>query len=716
MSSSIWGATPEEWRALSAWGVVEDLLPVVSNPHAIISPLSKMRDMGKTPSRYNRDRKVAGVPQWTENRSTDADVARWQRDTDLGICMQTRLVRALDIDIEDPETARVVRDCVELMVGDLPVRWRADSGKCLLAFKLEGHYSKRIIRTERGIIEFLANGQQFVAVGTHPKGQRYQWEGGIPDDAPYLTAMEFETVWAALIKAFAVSNMQTRSPVKPTAQRDASDADDDVLSFLQATGRVLSFDGQGRAHITCPWVHEHTTESSEDDTSTSYFPRGVGGFEQGHFKCLHAHCAERTDGDFLEAMAFVAQDFAVVEVEGEPLPLPAFVRDRQGRIEPTIGNMRMALERSDLTGLQIRYDTFKAAIMLAPDDTEEQWQSFTDNDYVAIGERLERIGFKSVPRQLLRDVVAAVAMTAKFDSAQLWLSTLEWDGVPRVERFWATHFGVEDSDYTRSCGRYTWTAMAGRVIEPGCKADMVPILVGRQGARKSTGVEAMSPNKDFFTEISFAEKDADKARRLRGKLVAEIGELRGLHTKEMEEIKSFITRTREEWVPKFFEFLSYFDRRVLFIGTTNQDEFLADETGNRRWLPMQVGTVDLDLIKADCLQLWAEGAVLFDAGGVHYADAQRLADAEHAAYTLTDPWDEAVGTWMGEERDMDQPGTTNAQVPFTVGEVLDRALGMTAQRVTRADQMRVAKILKRFGFVKAQFVRDGRNVKGWKLA
>ena len=716
MSSSIWGATPEEWSQVSGWGIAADLLPVVSNPNAVISPLSKMRDMGKTPSRYNRERKVAGIPDWTNSYSNDNDIVRWQRDSDLGICIQTRLVRAIDIDIEDPAAARIVRDCVELVAGDLPVRWRADSGKCLLAFKLEGQYSKRIIRTERGIIEFLANGQQFVGVGTHPKGERYQWEGGIPDDVPYLTAAEFEVVWAALVKEFAVSNTEVRSPVKPMSQRQADDADDDVLRFLESTGRVLSFDGQGRAHITCPWVHEHTSDSDENDTSTSYFPRGVGGFEQGHFKCLHAHCAERNDGDFLEAIGFVMEDFAVIEADDEPKPLPSFARDRQGRIEATIGNMRMALERSDMTGLAIRYDTFKAGIMIAPDGTEDQWRAFADNDYVTIGERLERVGFKSVPRQLLRDVVAAVAMEAKFDSAQLWMSTLVWDGVPRVERFWSTYFSVVDSGYTRSVGLYTWTALAGRVLEPGCKADMVPILVGGQGVGKSTGVEAMSPHKDFFTEISFTEKDADKSRRLRGKLVAEIGELRGLHTKEMEEIKSFITRTREEWVPKFFEFLSSFDRRVLFIGTTNQEEFLADETGNRRWLPMRVGQVDRAGIDRDCLQLWAEAAWLFEQGGVQYAAAQKLANEEHDAFTMTDPWDDAVSQWLAEENNLDQPGVKNGDVVFTAPEVLESGLGFSTQKITTRELMRVAKILARFGYRKTQFMRNGRNTKGWKRA
>lgn len=110
-------------------------------------------------------------------------------------------------------------------------------------------------------------------------------------------------------------------------------------------------------------------------------------------------------------------------------------------------------------------------------------------------------------------------------------------------------------------------------------------------------MEALSPDPAFFTEISFAEKDDDLARKMRGRLVAEIGELRGLNTKELESIKAFVTRTHENWIPKYREFATQFPRRLVFVGTTNEDEFLADKTGNRRWLPVEVSKVDVKAIK-----------------------------------------------------------------------------------------------------------------------
>jgi len=716
-TSAGYGAAPSDWAHFADHlGLAADLLPVVSNTKAVVSPKSKMRDIGKTPSRYNSERQVVGIPQWTDNQSTDRDVARWQRDNDLGICLQTRLVRAIDIDVQDPVLAQKIRDAVELMVGELPMRHRGNSSKCLLAFRLEGTYTKRVLRTAHGPIEFLANGQQFIAVGTHPSGARYEWAGGLPDEIPYLTGAEFEAVWSALEAEFAIAATVTRGPgAKPTAQRAAVDADDDVLTFLERTGWVKSFDTQGRAHITCPWEAEHSGESSE--SATTYFPKGVGGFEQGHFRCLHAHCEHRTDGDFIEATGYVTDEFAVVEPQpGDtelPLLLPPFERNRQGEILATVGNLQLALKRADVSEVHIGYDAFNDEIMLAPWKTAD-WRNFTDADYVRLRIRLEGGGFKPIGRELIRDVVGLVAEENRFDSAQLWLSKLEWDGVPRVERFWTDYFQAEDSDYIKSCSTYIWTAMAGRVLQPGVKTDMVPILVGDQGVGKSSGVAAMVPSEDHFMEVKLDDQETEMARRMRGKLVGEIGELRGLHSREIEHVKAFVTRTHEEWVPKYKEFSIKFPRRLVFIGTTNNDEFLADETGNRRWLPIRVGAVALDRIKADLGQLWAEGAALFAQGGVQFKAAQHLAEQVHAEHTISDPWEDPVRAWLADPVfGEDLNGRTNGQTLFKIGALMQGALGIDVRQLARKDELRVGRILRKFGFEKAK-VRDGSHqLKVW---
>ncbi|EPR7694392.1 VapE domain-containing protein, partial [Enterobacter hormaechei] len=640
----IWGATPDEWFHFDlVLGRTDQLLPVVCNPGATISPNSKLKMLGKTPSLYNRDRLATGIAQWTEHVVTEHDFARWSNEPDYGICVRTgHGWLALDCDSEDEDIQADIRKTLVQLFGELPPRrWRANSNKCLYLLAVGGDFRKRIHRLagDMGIIELLANGQQFVACGTHSSGARIEWDGGLPDEPPAITADQLETLWQRLADQLPVS---VTTEAGSTKMRDRSTftpgATDDTAEYLDANGWTLLDGANGERYIRCPFEDGHSTGG--DPTSTVYFPGGTAGFEQGHFKCLHASCAHRGDGDFLNAIGIRNDDFEDLTSTdvAEPLPLPAFERDKWGRIEATISNAAKAVVRPDFVDIDIRFDQFRDEIMFAQAGSG-QWQAFTDADYARLRITMEKRGFKPVGRELIRDVVLLAADEQPFDSATTWLNGLEWDGVPRIESFYHTHFGTADTPYTRAVSMYMWTALAGRVLEPGVKADMVPILVGPQGCGKSSGVEALSPDPAFFTEISFAEKDDDLARKMRGRLVAEIGELRGLNTKELESIKAFVTRTHENWIPKYREFATQFPRRLVFVGTTNEDEFLADKTGNRRWLPVEVSKVDVKAIKTDLLLLWAESRETFKRlGGIQFRDAERLGASVHEQYTIKDAW------------------------------------------------------------------------------
>jgi len=391
-------------------------------------------------------------------------------------------------------------------------------------------------------------------------------------------------------------------------------------------------------------------------------------------------------------------------------PSPKLQRDKAGRIEATIDNLTCAVAAAHWCGIDVRYDAFRDEIVWAPDGTAAQWRPLKDEDSVRLRVQLERRGFKPIGRELMRDALLMVAMDNQIDTAQVWLDGLEWDGTPRIDLFLTTYFRAEDSPYTRAVSSYLWTALAGRVIEPGCKADMVPILVGGQGIGKSTGVAALAPAADFFTEVSLHEKDDDLSRRMRGRLVAEIGELRGLHTKEMEAIKTFITRTHESWVPKFREFATQFPRRLVFVGTTNQEQFLADETGNRRWLPVTLTqAVDVAAIARDRLQLWAEARERFALCGVEYAQAQQLAEAVHASHMIVDPWTDRVDQWL-EEADPLTEMSPRACKFLRVRDVLRGALGIEDKAIGRREELRAAAVLRALGYSRKKVRESGRTM------
>jgi hypothetical protein len=320
---------------------------------------------------------------------------------------------------------------------------------------------------------------------------------------------------------------------------------------------------------------------------------------------------------------------------------------KSGLILATLSNVVAAVSDPDMCGAYLGFDQFRAETMLHRGDG--QWVSFGDEHYTELRLNLTARGFAEISREIIRDAVDACAKGNGFDSAVVWLESLRWDGVPRVATFNQRYLGAEDTPYSRAVAVYQWTAMAGRVLVPGVQADMVPIWVGAQGVGKSTAVSALVPAPDFACEISLHETEDNLARKMRGTLVAEIGELRGLKTKDLESIKQFITRRHEKWTPKFKEFTTTFARRLIFIGTTNEARFLADDTGNRRWLPVEVGSADRDAIIADRDQLWAEAAAMFRRGGVHWQDAERLAAGVHSRYELRDPWEEEIGEWLHQQ-------------------------------------------------------------------
>ena len=399
-------------------------------------------------------------------------------------------------------------------------------------------------------------------------------------------------------------------------------------------------------------------------------------------------------------------DLGLPTYDDEVDELPVFERDKQGKVKATINNLLAALRCPQACGVNIGWDGFRDEIMLA-EKGSQMWRPFRDADYVTIRSRLESgaCGFLPIGREMVRDVVLLVAEENKFDSAIMWLKSQKWDGVQRIDRFFPALFGVENTPYARAVGAYLWTAMAGRVLDPGCQADMVPILVGAQGLGKSSAVAALVPSPEFFAEVSFTEKDDDLSRKMRGKLVAEIGELRGLHSREMESVKAFVTRRHEQWVPKFREFATIFPRRLVFIGSTNKDQFLADDTGNRRWLPIRVGAVDVDKVRLAAAQCWAEGAARFLQNGVEWRNAQKLAESEHDEFAFHDEWEEKVLAYLADPL-FDEGRTVRTS------DVLQGAIGIDLKQVRRSDEMRMGSLLRKLGYERKR-VRLGSSL-SWR--
>lgn len=754
-----YGASPDAWKHwatdLDLW---DRLLPVVSNPAAVISPESRMASAGKTPSEYNFRRQVRGIHKWTSRTTSQRDIDRWMQEPDYGICVRTGGaggVFCIDIDVENPRRAQRIVSHIErvLPYHIFPQRSRSDSGNTMLVFRFTGDLTKRVIPVEGGIIEFLGNGQQFVAVGTHPKGQRYEWDGGLPSAFPLLDVDDLDTLWDSLCTAFLAEGEEpkiARERRKIADMADLPPTDDEVASWLVSNWEVHDSGDADELFIRCPFESDHTTETGY--SSTAYFPAGTGGYEQGHFVCLHAHCQSRGDTEYLEATGYLPAQFedltggidenywphgasgpdGSLACTSGPMdrpklgtisrPLPRFTRTKDGGVEATNRNLKLALEREDFVGYWIAYDGLRDELVWGPGSDPRdkvRWRSFRDENYVDLHIILEERSFKPFGKVMLRDVVHNVAKNNEIDLAAQWLARQQWDGVPRVAQFMADYMHAADSEYAKAVSLYAWTAHAGRVMTPGVQADMAIILHGAQGVRKTSAVRAISPHEEMYTSLSLDVSDADNARQLRGKLVGELEELRGLNSKQSESIKAWVSRRVEEWTPKFKEFNDKYRRRTVVWGSTNESEILADSTGERRWLPITVGldscggNIDVDAIERDRDQLWAEGAVLYGKHGVMWQEAERLARSEHSKFAVVDDWMvpiehwlyEPVGGWMLDEgTGSDDAGAPNGHNPEGVLSVTVavEALGIPLRQVNRTVQMRVAKCLGALGYVRGR--------------
>lgn len=178
--------------------------------------------MGKIPSAFNAQGQAHGLKDWQKREILPNELALWRKDPRLNICVrlgEISGVYAIDVDVDDPEKTPSILTIIEAFMGKVPRRSRSNSGKFLVPFRMEEGCTKRIIKLDNAPkgprIELLANGQQFVAAGTHSSGVRYTWPDGLPSILPSLTLATLNNMWLALSTRFATSTGTTMAPTTP---------------------------------------------------------------------------------------------------------------------------------------------------------------------------------------------------------------------------------------------------------------------------------------------------------------------------------------------------------------------------------------------------------------------------------------------------------------------------------------------------------------------
>lgn len=380
--------------------------------------------------------------------------------------------------------------------------------------------------------------------------------------------------------------------------------------------------------------------------------------------------------------------------------------DDRGRIIPNLANALVALRDAPEIADAVAFDE----MLVAPVLTEElpgsrigsSGQPFprplTDADEGRLQEWLQRAGMPTIARETVRQAIDQRAKERTFHPVRSYLSGLKWDGRPRLETWLSDYLGAEPGPYAEGLGSMFLTSMAARVFQPGCKADHMLVLEGAQGIGKSTAASVLAG--EWFSDSLPDIRHKDALQHLRGKWIIEVAELSAISRADAAYLKSFISRSAERFRPTWGRNDVFEPRQCVFVGTTNDSFYLRDDSGARRFWPIKVGPIDLDELRRNRDQLFAEAVVRFRGNGRWWPDAafqDEHIKPQQDARSEGDPWDLPVCEYL-EAR---PPGAK-----VTVKEIASAALGLEIAKVGTTEERRIGRIVRRRGW------KDGRGAKG----
>lgn len=368
----------------------------------------------------------------------------------------------------------------------------------------------------------------------------------------------------------------------------------------------------------------------------------------------------------------------------------------EGRPKGTLPNVLIVFQHDAAWARRFAFCELRQRVLLDGEPVE-------DSDEAEIALQLARVYGLTTTTQVIHEAVGWAAARRSTHPVRDWIEGVEWDGVPRLDTWLTAYCGAADTPLVRAIGRAWLIQAVARAMHPGCKADAVLILQGVQGSRKSTTCKVLGGQWFRDSDIDLGNKDRYSA--LEGAWIYELGELDAMRRSDARALKAFVSSQIDSYRPAYGRNTRDVRRTTVFVGTTNDHEFLVDSTGSRRYLVVEVGQClpeELELVRE---ALFAEAAEAYHRGEPWYLDAEidavRAEQAHH--YEPVDSWDTTIASWSREQFH-----------PFALSRVWIEALGNDRTNASRSDDMRMATILRRHGFEKRREVRaDGRREVLW---
>lgn len=337
---------------------------------------------------------------------------------------------------------------------------------------------------------------------------------------------------------------------------------------------------------------------------------------------------------------------------------------------------------------QIKYDAFTNVVYYKDKPLE-------DHHVIEIQTKIQITmpDFVKVSKEMVFDAILKVARDNTYDSAIDYLQSIKWDGTKRLDQWLSKTYNTPDDIYHQKVGSNWLKGLVRRIMIPGCKFDHVLVLEGEQGTKKSTSLMVLG--KDWHVETAMSTDNKDFFMMFQGKAIIEFSEGETLSRTETKRMKAIITTQVDKYRPAYGRMSVDFKRRCVFAMTTNAEEYLKDETGNRRWLPVRCnGTANIEWLRDNRDQLFAEAyhrvMVLEESTWEFPEDLMKEAQDQRR---LHDPWEDIIVEWYFSLTERERFLGITIYEAYLKG--VHKNSGQNVKPMVRHEEMNISDVLRR---------------------
>jgi putative DNA primase/helicase len=343
------------------------------------------------------------------------------------------------------------------------------------------------------------------------------------------------------------------------------------------------------------------------------------------FEAMQQMCAKDEDYRQLSAKERIedaTSDFEGLELEEATDLFALLETDKKGNVQPTLKNYRDIIEKDPRLKGKIAFDSFARQVFIKGSLPWRTPKNYFDAFWTNADDSCLRNYLNDAPyclkasMQNVQDAFDAVMVKHSFHPIKDYINSAKWDGMERLDTLFIDYQGAEDTPLNRAMTRKAFVAAVARIFDPGCKWDYVLTLIGSEGVGKSTILAKMGGRwfSDSFTGIEGA-KGMEQLQRV---WILELGELSVYKKADVETMKAFLSKREDQYRPAYGRKVEIYPRECVFFASTNENNFLKGDTGNRRFWPMTIGVrpckkcIFKDLTDNEISQLWAEAKMYYD--------------------------------------------------------------------------------------------------------